>query len=404
MLRLSGDDALSVAAAAGLRCGEPYAVTEQDWALPAGPCPCRVIVASAKRSSTGHELVEISLPGAPALVAMALNAVQAAGAVAAPPGGFTRQALARGRLRLDQAEGLLALVHSHDAPAAARALTRLRGLMGEDMQQVRARLLDLRALVEAGLDFSDEADVRPWDEAALRAECAALARRLARWGAVVADGGGAPVVALCGAPNAGKSALFSHLTGQPALVSAVPGTTRDCLEAPWRPGGLACTLVDTAGWLSTASGPDALALAQGAQRVAGAAVVLACAAPDAPLPAGWHDRLPATATVLEVATKADLGLSGRAALAVSVHSGAGVERLAAQVAACLAAVAPPGDRQGPQVAAAAAGLSALGAALPADELLAEDLRLAAARLGDLLGATTSDEVLAAIFSRFCIGK
>ncbi len=361
-------------------------------------------MAPARRSSTGHDLVEITLPGAPALVAMALHTVQAAGAVLAPPGGFTRQALARGRLRLDQAEGLLALVHSHDAPAAARALTRLRGLMGEDVQQVRARLLDLRALVEAGLDFSDEADVRPWDEAALREECAALARRLSRWGAVVADRGGAPVVALCGAPNAGKSALFARLTGQPALISTVPGTTRDCLEAPWRPGGLACTLVDTAGWLSMAAGPDALALAQGASRLAGATVVLACTAPDAPLPADWRQRLPATAVVLEVATKADLGVPVAAALAVSVQDGTGLEQLGAQVAAHLAEVATPGDRQGPLVAAAAAGLSALSAALPADELLAEDLRLAAARLGDLLGATTSDEVLAAIFSRFCIGK
>ncbi len=349
-------------------------------------------------------MVEITLPGAPALVAMALHAVQASGAVLAPPGGFTRQALARGRLRLDQAEGLLALVHSYDAPAAARALTRLRGLMGEDVQQVRARLLDLRALVEAGLDFSDEADVRPWDEVALREECAALARRLSRWGAVVADRGGVPVVALCGAPNAGKSALFTRLTGQPALISAVPGTTRDCLEAPWRPGGLACILVDTAGWLSAAAGPDALALAQGASRLAGAAVVLACTAPDAPLPAGWRQRLPVTAIALEVATKADLGVPVAAALAVSVQDGTGLERLTAQVAARLAELATPGDRQGPLVAAAAAGLSALGAALPADELLAEDLRLAAARLGDLLGATTSDEVLAAIFSRFCIGK
>ncbi len=402
LIRLSGPRARDIAHAAGVPLGEAWLSLAGRWLLAGGSCPCRVLVAPAPRSFTGCDLVEITLPGSGDLIALALAALHAVGAEPATPGAFARQALANGRLTLDRAEAILAIAQAGDAAAAHQAITRLRGAIGTDLGQVRSRLIDARAAVEAGLDFIDEADVRSYDPVRLRALLTGLRAILARWRVAADHHEGDPVVCLVGPANAGKSALFNRLAGAHALVSPVAGTTRDWLDAPWDVAGRRVHLIDTAGWLDGAHGLDAAGIAAGRQTIAGAAVVLACSAPDAPLTA--DASLPGGALI--IATKADLDAvpDARAVLAVSAATGSGITQLTGLVQDRLTGVGVGEPRQQRLLTETDALLARLVAHLPDDELLADDLRRASDLLGDLLGVTTTDDVLDAIFSRFCIGK
>lgn len=406
VLRVSGPNAQAIAQRAGLRVVGSWQITTQDWPLSNGTCPCHVLFAPAPRSFTGHDLIEVTLPGGRDLIALALAALIAAGAEAAAAGGFARQALATGRLTLDRAEAILALAQAPDAAAARLAVERLRGALAAELEPARERLLYARALVEAGLDFLDEADVRAYDPAWLHCEVTDLRAVLTRW-RVAADAlEGVPQICLVGPANAGKSALFNRLAsdGAHALVSPLPGTTRDWLESAWDIGGRHVRLVDTAGWLGAGGQAlDAAGVAASERAVAGAALILACSAPDARLP-DITDRLP-TERTLVIATKADLGaVDARAVLAVSATTGAGLIQLSGLVAARLGHLAGGEPRQQRLLTEADAALARLHAGKISDELIADDLRRAGDALGDLLGVTTTDDVLAAIFGRFCIGK
>ena len=243
---------------------------------------------------------------------------------------------------------------------------------------------------------------------------------------MVADSlGGTPVVCLVGAPNAGKSALFSALTGEAALVSPIAGTTRDTLHGTLLPMAeqlgepplqqRSVRVVDTAGWLSEAAGLDAAALTAGANEAASATLIIACAAPDARLPdplpiAQLSNQQIADQQILVIATKSDLGLApdARAVLAVSATTGHGLPALHALINRLIAPVATAEPRQQRLLKRAAEALARgsqlLHGSADSDVLLADDLRQAAEDLGELLGPTTPDAVLDAIFQRFCIGK
>lgn len=402
ILRLSGDDAVAIARAAGVPLGDERRIVAGVWPLGVGQCPVRTWRFVAPRSFTGENTIEIALPGASDLVTLAEAALITCGATRAERGDFARRALAHGRLSLDRVEAILAVADATDAAAAQAAVARLRGRLADELAPQRTRLLELRALLEAGLDFAEEDGVAALAPQRLRAELVQVREALARWQVAGGTLGGEPVVALVGLANAGKSALFHHLSGAPALVSPVAGTTRDVLEAPWSVQGRRVTLIDTAGWLDAVGDVDAQAIATGRAAIAGASVVLACSAPDAPLPMAFD--LPADRTVI-VATKADLGPPDpRAAVACSVLAGDGCAALVALVHERVAATAGASPRQAELLAQALALVDDLQRA-PRDEvLLADDLSRLADLLGDLLGATTPDEILDAIFSRFCIGK
>lgn len=386
-------------AAALIRLSGPEAFAIAEAANALATVPCRILRHRGPRTATGYDLIEILLPGSPDLVELVLDALVAAGARRAGPGDFTRQAVARGRLTLDRSAAVLALAQAGDARAAREALGRLRGSLADDLGPVRERLLGLRARIEAGLDFLDEHDVVAPERTGLAAELAELAARIDRWRVAADSLEGRPLVCLVGAPNAGKSALFAALSGEAALVSPIAGTTRDHLEADLDLDGLGVCLADTPGWLEAATGLDGRAVAAGRSLAAGASVVLACAAPDAPLPGSLPDG------VVVIATKADLGAPAdpRAVLAVSAEDGTGLEALRGLIAR-LAAPASGGDPRQRRLIEAAREDLRRARALPADDLLADDLRRASERLGDLLGTTTPDDVLDAIFARFCIGK
>lgn len=402
LIRLSGPRAFALAAAVGLPLAAPWTMAHGDWQLAGGRCPCRVLCAAGPRSFTGFDLVEITLPGSADVVALGITTLLNAGAEAAMPGAFTRQALANGRLTLDRAEAILAVAQASDATAARHAIDRLRGAVSDDLLAVRTRLIDARAVVEAGLDFAEEADVKSYDPARLRVLLSELRTVLARWRVAADTSDGDPIVCLVGPANAGKSALFNYLTGADALVSPIAGTTRDWLDAPWLVAGRRVRLIDTAGWLDSANGLDAVGIAAGQRTVASASVVLACSAPDARLP--LDAPLPSGAFV--IATKADVisAPDPRAVLALSLTTGVGIDQLSGFVASRLSGIGAGEPRQQRLLADTDAVLARLMARLPSDELLAEDLRRAGDLLGDVLGVTTTDDVLAAIFSRFCIGK
>jgi tRNA modification GTPase len=421
LLRLSGPDAWAVASRSGLPVPEPGRLLDTAWPLPGGRCPCRIWCGRAPATATGHDLVEITLPGSRDLVELGLDALLEHGAEPAGPGAFARQAVATGRLRLDQAEALLGIALAADAEAAAQAVARLRSAIAHDLATVRTDLIALRVAVEAGLDFIEEGDVRSFQPAALQAACGALRLRLAPWWRAGDATSAEPRVCLVGAANAGKSSLFNRLlatygsTSLPALVSAQAGTTRDWVRATITSGGRSVELIDCAGYLPNVAPeggePDALdaaAVAAGSALPAGAGLIIACSAWDAVLPDGLD--LPPTRTLI-VATKTDLAPLGsqgtvdaRAVLAVSALTGDGIERLARIIDLRLQQVAAGSDRQQRLLTDAIGILARLEERLPADELLAEDLRRAADALGDLIGATTPDHLLDAIFARFCIGK
>jgi tRNA modification GTPase len=398
LLRLSGPAAFTMATRAGL--------DGDTWQLPDGPCPVRVLARRGPRTATGHDLIEILLPGAPDLTELALAQLQAVGAEPAPAGAFTRQAVATGRLSLDQGEAILAVAQASDAQSAAAALTRLRGALAEDLVPVRADLLALRARIEAGLDFLDEHDVGTYDRQAVGHQLAALDARLARWQVAVQSTEIAPIICLVGAPNAGKSALYAALSGEPALISPIAGTTRDVLEARIDLAGSAIRLIDTPGWLTDLASADLdhEADRRGRDLLAQATLIIACAAPDAPLP----DPLPQLvdpARLVVIATKSDLGLppDPRAAVAVSTWDKSGLDALRGLLAR-RALPSAAGEPRQQRLLANARTCLARAAGLPSDEFLADDLRAAAQHLGDILGQTTPDAVLDAIFARFCIGK
>ena len=398
LIRLSGPRAFEIAATAG------FAVAASGLAITGvQPLPHRCLARRGPATATGFDLIELLIPGANAACELTLSHLVAAGAIRAAPGSFTRQALANRRLSLDQAEGLLTLAQAGDAATAAAGLARVRGALAHDLAPLRQQLLALRAEVEAGLDFVDEHDVRNAGNPALDAGLAQLSQRLERWLVATAAVEGLPIVLLVGQPNAGKSALYAALSGAPALISPIPGTTRDHLDSEVDLAGIRIRLIDTAGWLTTADVLDHAAVEQGRSLLSSASLILACSAPDAPL-AETLTQLP-TERVVIIATKADLDapLDPRAALAVSAQTQVGIEALRGLIRRRALSIAVGEPRQQRCLQEACAALSRARRAT-ADELLADDLRRAGDHLSDLLGLTTDDAVLAAIFARFCIGK
>lgn len=406
IVRLAGSSLRKVVAERCAGLPQPWQPWQGTWPCAGGRLPLRLLWCPGPRSFTGDDLAELTVPGSEALLTVLEADLAAVGAVTAEPGYFARRALANGRLRLEQAEALLALVHATDAPAAQRALAWLRGSLGAEVNELRAQLLHLRALVEASLDFMEEEDVRAFEAPWMRQQVAAINDALSRWLRTAQAQDRAPVVVLAGPANAGKSALFNALCGGQALVSERAGTTRDWLDAAWVIGGRRLRLVDTAGWLDqvAATALDSEAVARGRELIGAAAVVIWCSAPDARLP----QALPQTSgATLIAATKADLGdPDPRAALCLSVLHDQGLDELRQRVVALVADDAGLPHRQQALLQRAQQRCQAILEAplLPADELLAADLRQAAADLGELVGSQTPDEILGAIFSQFCIGK
>ncbi len=378
-------------------------------------------------SATGEDLAEFHLHGGRATVARFVEAATSLpGLRLAEAGEFTRRAFVNGRIDLTEAEGLSDLLAAETERQRRAALLQAEGGSRRLFEEWGTRLLHARALIEASFDFSDEGDVGEGVDAGVRAEVAALAAEIdahlrgAARGEILRDGFR---VAIAGAPNAGKSSLLNALARREvAIVTPVPGTTRDVLEVTLDLAGLPVRLFDTAGLRETADPVEAIGIARAREAVERADLVLWLDAADgaeteAAAAALLHVKQGATGAPrpgLRVRSKADLAGAppeGAHDLAISVRTGAGLDALLAVLAARADAAAGAADAlplQARHRAALVETRRALADFARAPDMLpevaAEILRDAADRLGRLTGRTDVEDLLGVIFSRFCIGK
>ena len=425
VIRLSGRGAFDVAG----RCLRPFQPDRPRAALrarlvhPATDEQVDDVVAAvfpAPRSYTGEDVVEISTHGGLLVPGEAVAALVAAGARPAQPGEFTRRALLNGKLDLLQAEATADLIDAGAPAQRRRALRQLDRGLSARLEALRGELLELEALIAYDIDFPEE-DEGPVSPARVTAAWRAARDRIAALLATAPEGErlreGALLV-IAGPPNAGKSSLFNALLGQErAIVTEVPGTTRDAIEAYAVIAGFPFRLVDTAGLRDSDERVEKIGIEVARQYLGAADLVLFCrdagCAGDAE-----SERFVAAcrAPVVEVATKIDLAARPPEGLGVSVVTGAGLDVLRARLAEAtfgrllaLGDVEPVVTRTrhrtaleralGEVEAFAAARERGVDAAATATHL-----RAAVGALDDLIGVVTPDDVLDRLFATFCVGK
>ena len=370
----------------------------------------------APRSETGEDLLEIQHHGGAAVLAALLAALAVVpGCRPAGPGEFTRRAFLNGKLDLTAAEGLADLIDATSRGQARQALRQLGGELGRLYRGWRERLIEALARVEAEIDFAAEEEV---PEAMLAAVRPDLAQLRAELGAHLADGRRGErlrvgiTVAVTGPPNVGKSSLVNRLARREvAIVTPIPGTTRDVIEVQLELAGLPVTLLDTAGLRDTTDPIEAEGVARARQRAAEADLRLVMGEVGAP--PGLVDD-PDTILVVNKVDREPAVRLPTGVVAISCRTGAGIPELLELLATRAGTLAGVGDaplltraRHRHAVAAAAAALDRFAAR--AEEgaelaLAAEDLRLAARAIGGIVGVVGVEDVLDRIFATFCIGK
>ncbi len=398
----------------------------------------------APRSYTGEDAAELHCHGSPVVLRELLSALFAAGARQAAAGEFTRRAFLNGRMDLTQAEAVIDLIDAETAAAARNAAAQLDGGLRRVLEPVQETLLDIASRFYAVVDYPDEdiRDVNPAEvSAALGSAEDALTRLLAdcRRGQVLKHG---VRTAIVGLPNAGKSSLLNALAGYDrAIVTDIPGTTRDTVEESVLCGGVLLRLVDTAGLRETEDAVEKLGVERSRRAMEQAELILLVSdmGVDMEQPRSqayredFHHLLAQVGRQktpwVYVASKRDL--SGRAAgalravgdpdwngpaacVSLSALTGQGMEDLAEAVAALFPA-GPPGeagslltDRRQEDAArrardAVRRGRAALDSGLTPDAVLT-DAEEALDALGELTGRTAREEIVSAVFSRFCVGK
>lgn len=426
VVRISGRDAARIAGTI-LRSAslEPWRASLADLIDGEGHIVDQVVVTffQAPRSYTAEDLVEISCHGSPVVLRHAVERALGAGARLAEPGEFTLRAFLRGRIDLPQAEAVRDLIDATTLYQARIAAQQVGGSVSRRIAPLKEQLLELIALLEAGIDFAeDDVSVAPAAEilrriAPVRAGIEQLADSF-QYGAMVREGA---TLALVGRPNVGKSSLFNRLLEQDrAIVTDIPGTTRDLVSETAAIAGIPVRLYDTAGIRESSELVESLGIERSYQAMADSDLTLVVT--DASQPLNEEDRaLIARAgrqgRHLVVGNKSDLmhGEPPIAAIAVSALTGEGIPRLRETI---LEAIAPKGAfeqesgfitslrheqllRESASYLVKAA--AAVGAAIP-HEMLLLDLYGALRPVDAISGATTADDILNRIFSTFCIGK
>lgn len=440
IVRVSGPRAVSVAAScfrgSDLRDVDSHTAHVGYWLAPDGTEIDHVVttVFRAPRSATGEDIVEISCHGGDFAPALILESLIRSGARLAAPGEFTQRAFLNGKLDLAQAEAVADLIHASSSMAHRVSVSHLQGRYSELLSRLRDELLELCAFVELEIDFTDE-DVEFADRARLEALLAhadgLLAELLAsyRVGELVRDG---VRVVIGGRPNAGKSTLLNALVGRDrAIVSPVPGTTRDAIEADAEIEGLRFRFVDTAGLRETSDAIEAEGVRRAHHSIDRADMLLYVYDLSAGLDEAETKFLQditaqSNLALIVVGNKQDLiderikpalddapftALSAEQGQRESAELDALVRLLVDTVAAGLSdadashVVTNQRHRQHLREAlrAVRAARAALDAGLSGD-LFTLDLRAALHELGAITGEITNEDVLDQIFSRFCIGK
>jgi tRNA modification GTPase TrmE len=377
----------------------------------------------APHSFTGEDLLEITTHGGVLTPTLVTAAAVAAGARIAEPGEFTRRALLHGKLDLMQAEAIGDLIDSRSLAAHKLAIRQLDGGLSRRVGALRQQLLELEAQLAYDIDFPEEDDGPMPRERIIRTAkevMGALNDLLAtgNQGALVHDGA---LVVLAGAPNTGKSSLFNALIGEGrAIVTEVPGTTRDAIEAVLDTPRYPLRLVDTAGLREPGDLVERLGIEVSSRYLARADVVLGCIDTSDSRPLVEELSRLTTAPVITVRTKADLlsnSYEHRADVAVSASTGAGLFELLRLIENRLlhhhgipALDAPVLTRTRHRVAVAEATNELdlfidawMVNALPAS-VAATHIREAGRALGTLIGVVETEEILDVVFRNFCVGK
>lgn len=393
-------------------------------------------VSRAPHSYTGEDTAELQCHGAPVVLSMALEALYAAGARPARPGEFTQRAFLNGKLDLTQAEAVADLLEAETPQAARTAAGQLTGALSRRVEGIYDGLVDLLAHFHAVLDYPDE-DIDPFrvqeiGEAMGRAE-RGLKELLATYDRGKFLTRGVPC-AIVGLPNAGKSSLLNALLGyQRAIVTDIPGTTRDTVEERCVVGGVLLRLIDTAGLRDTDDPVEKLGVERSRAALAGAELALVLvdgseAGEDPNRLAAerslWEEAVARCPRAVLVFTKSDLPHGwergfpfhgeGTPEVWLSARTGAGLEALGEVVARLF----PQGDggeagsmltnaRQAQAAQAALADLQEAGVGLRAGvtpDAVLTDVESALESLGELTGRTVREDVVSRIFSRFCVGK
>jgi tRNA modification GTPase len=407
------------AAIAVVRISGPRADAALEALAGALPEPRRAVVAALRaggelldnalisrfpgpHSATGEDVAELHLHGGRSVVAGVLAALAALdGLRPAAPGEFTRRAFENGRIDLAEAEGLADLLEAETESQRRAALALAGGGLSRQVEAWQARILAFAARVEAALDFSDEDDVSllPADFAA---QLGALRGELAGWLARppaerLKDG---IRVVIAGPPNAGKSSLLNALASrEAAIVTDVPGTTRDLIEAPVAIAGMPFVLVDTAGLRESADAVESIGVARARASAEAADLLLWLGAPAEGPPGA-----------IRVHPKSDLGPPASGAdLAVSARTGQGLDSLVRILIQRSSALLPAEGEIGLNRRhrdAVAVAVESLAEAETTPDLLiaAESLRRARGALDRITGRAGVEDMLDALFGRFCIGK
>ena len=385
-----------------------------------------VVWFAAPNSYTSEDLVEIAAHGSPVVLEMLLQNAIDLGARLAEPGEFTQRAFLSGRIDLTQAEAVRDLIEAQTLTQARQAASQMGGALSRRVSPVKHALVELIALLEAGIDFAeDDVDVAPGVEIARRIETIttpliALETSFRR-GRIVHDG---LTLAIVGRPNAGKSSLFNRLVERErAIVTANPGTTRDLVTERISLEGIPLELVDTAGLREGTEEAEQLGIARSREALADAALVLVVMDATQSLNDEERELLQAVRgrSAVVVINKCDLvasdklldDLTGFSVVHTSALTGEGIATLRDRILALATggAASEPGVLTNlRQHQAIATALEAAGDAARANsggiphEMILLDLYRALWALDSLTGQTSSDDILNLIFSTFCIGK
>jgi len=386
----------------------------------------------APRSETGEDTAELQLHGGHAVIAGVLDALgRIEGCRPAEAGEFTRRAFENGRLDLTAVEGLADLIAAETPAQRRQAFRQLKGLIGDRAEAWRRALIEAQALVEARIDFSDEADV---PENLLDAALHAAQQLRSEIAAALADGGRGErlrdglVVAIAGRPNAGTSTLLNRLARrEAAIVSPYPGTTRDVIEVHFDLGGYPVTLLDTAGICDSTDPVEQEGVRRARVGAAAADLVLwvidvsaaGMALDDADRSSfksdGWliKNKIDLAVDKLCISCESGSGISSPMTFSISATTGAGTDALVTALTAFaqnyFSATEPALVTRARHRRALEDTVAALDRALAErgsgrEELIAEELRAAATTLGRLTGRVDVEDILDVIFRDFCIGK
>jgi tRNA modification GTPase len=423
VVRLSGGEARSIAERI-LRFPREHACKPWTAAFGAllddtGAVVYQVIATffAAPRSYTAEDLIEISCHGAPVVLRYCVERAVLAGARPAEPGEFTLRGYLNGRIDLPQAEAVRDLIDATTLYQARIAAQQVEGSVSRRIAPWKEQLLELISLLEAGIDFAeDDIDVAASDEILRRISpiedgLNRLVRTFA-YGKLVHEGFS---LAIVGRPNVGKSSLFNRLVEQDrAIVTEIPGTTRDTISETASLNGIPVRFIDTAGIRTGEDRVEKLGIERSYQAMADADLTLVVIDASEPITAEDETLLSGAARRLVVANKIDVGrFFPEGALGVSALTGEGIEDLRAAI---FDSIAPEVEQEAgfitsvrheallrESLAALAGAHEAIKNSIP-HEMLLIDLYSALRPIDAITGATTADDILNRIFSTFCIGK